>query len=262
MYEMKRYFLLIAVVLLGVGCSDDDSPQRSTITFEGEEWNAISASTYGEPYSSVMVADGYAWRDAATSLSSRALVDYTYGAYIRGGMLVSSYNTSDVATYGDYSKDLYVYNANSKSPTSGGGAEGSDNFLVVVGNYDDYSNGDERAEIFFADGVARTILDCQVNSTTYFLNVAQNGNAFSAPLSDDDVVELFATGYDAAGNQTATASMVLARKGKYITEWSAWDLSALGRVVKVRFNIKGGPMTEWGMTTPKYFAIDNINIEH
>lgn len=259
---MKRFLLVIAVALLGAGCSRDDSPPRTTITFEGDEWSALSASTYGEPYSSVMVADGYAWRDAETSLSSRALVDYTYGAYIRGGMLISSYNSNDIATYGDYSKDLYVYNAASKSLTSGGGAAGSDNFLVVVGNYDDYSNGDERAEIFFADGRERRILSCQVNSTTYFLNIVQNGNDFSAPLSDADVVEIFATGYDAAGNQTATASMVLARKGEYISSWTGWDLSALGSVVKVRFNIKGGPMTEWGMTTPKYFAIDNITIEH
>ncbi|MBO4994202.1 MAG: DUF4465 domain-containing protein, partial [Alistipes sp.] len=95
----------------------------------------------------------------------------------------------------------------------------------------------------------------------YFLNIAQNGNPFSAPLAEGDVVEIFATGYDSTGAETATASMVLARKGSYITEWTEWDLSSLGRVAKVRFNIKGGPATEWGMTTPKYFAIDNIAIE-
>jgi hypothetical protein len=262
MKNISLFVLGLAASLLSACNEVDDSRPRSVVTFEGESWNALSAVAYGEAYSSAMVADGYEWRDEASSLSSRALVDYTYGAYIRGGMLVSSYNSDDVATYGDYSKDLYVYNPSPSSTTQGGGAEGSDNFLIVVGNYDDFSNGDERAEFFFADGQERKILECQVNSTTYFLNIAQNGNPFSAPLAEDDRVVISATGYDSSGVETATVTKTLARKGEYIKQWTPWDLSALGRVVKVRFNIEGGPMTEWGMTTPKYFAIDNIAIEH
>ena len=262
MKNISLFVLGLAASLLSACNRVDDSRPRSVVTFEGESWNALSAVAYGEAYSSAMVADGYEWRDEASSLSSRALVDYTYGAYIRGGMLVSSYNSDDVATYGDYSKDLYVYNPSPSSTTQGGGAEGSDNFLIVVGNYDDFSNGDERAEFFFADGQERKILSCQVNSTTYFLNIAQNGNPFSAPLGDDDEIVISATGYDSSGVETATVTKTLARKGEYVKQWTQWDLSALGRVVKVRFNIEGGPMTEWGMTTPKYFAIDNIAIEH
>lgn len=261
---MKKNFYLLATLAMMTfaGCSDGDNDNsRVTIDFEGAEWSALSASTIGEPYSSAVVANGYEWQDARTTLASRALVDYTYGAYIRGGMLLSSYNSNDIATYGDYSKDLYVYNPSSTSPTQGGGADGSDNFLIVVGNYDDYSNGDERAEMFFADGRERRILGCEVNSTTYFLNIAKNGNPFSAPLAEGDEVKISITGYNSSGEQTATVSKVLARKGQYIEKWTSMNLAKLGKVVKVRFNITGGPMTEWGMTTPKYFAIDNIVVE-
>lgn len=260
---MKKIFLFALGVATTVltACSDEQTPNSYTLDFEGEQWNTISAVAVGDAYSSNVVANGYEWADGQTSLTSRALVDYTYGAYIRGGMLLSSYNSDDVATYGDYSKDLYVYNPSPTSITKGGGYGGSDNFLIVVGNYDDFSNGDERAEMFFSDGRARQIKGCYVNSTTYFLNIAQNGNAFSAPLGEQDEVVISATGYDSSGAETATISFTLARKGDYITRWTAWDMQALGKVVKVRFNIEGGPMTEWGMTTPKYFAIDNIVIE-
>ena len=132
MKNISLFVLGLAASLLSACNEVDDSRPRSLVTFEGESWNALSAVAYGEPYSSALVADGYEWRDEASSLSSRALVDYTYGAYIRGGMLVSSYNSDDVATYGDYSKDLYVYNSASTSPTQGGGAGGSDNFLIVL----------------------------------------------------------------------------------------------------------------------------------
>lgn len=262
---MKKNFFSLAILAMMAfaGCSDSDNDNsRVTIDFEGAEWTALSATTIGEPYSSAVVANGYEWQDPLTTLSSRALVDYSYGAYIRCGVLLSSYNSDDITTYGDYSKDLYLYNPSSVSTTSGGGYAGSDNFLVVVGNYDDFASDDELAEMHFADGRARLIKGCYVNSTTYFLNVVQNGNpSIAAPLGEDDEIVISATGYDSTGAETATVRKTLARKGEYITEWSAWDLQALGRVVKVRFNIKGGPMTEWGMTTPKYFAIDNIVVE-
>ena len=260
---MKRIFLL-ALLFAAVGCTGvDDSHPRETVHFEGEEWSAYSATTAGVKYSSDLVAGGYKWCDKRTTLTSEALVDNTYGyAYIRGGMLVSSYNSADIKTYGDYSKDLYVYCATSSSEVKGGGNNGSDRFAIVVGNYDSTTNSEVSAEMYFADGYARQIQGCYVNSTTYFLNVAQNGNpSIAAPLGDDDEIVISATGFDSSGAETATVRMTLARKNQYIKQWTSWDLRDLGKVVKVRFNVEGGPKTEWGMTTPKYFAIDDIVVE-
>lgn len=260
---MKRFFLF-AMLLAVAACSNskDNSKPRFGINFEGEQWDALSATTAGVSYSSDLVAKGYEWRDEFSSLSSKALVDDTYGyAYILSGMLVSSYNSSDINTYGDYTKDLYVYCATSTSPTEGGGNNGSDNFLIVVGNYNDSSNDDEHAEIFFADGVERRFLSCHVNSTTYFLNIVKNGNPYSPALGEGDEIIISATGYDSSGAKTGTVTMPFARKGWYVTRWTAWDLSPLGKVASIKFNVTGGPTTEWGMTTPKYFAIDDFTIE-
>ena len=259
MKKIFRFALCLATLALSA-CSNDDEPKQYTIDFEGNEWNALSAVSFDKPYSSGVVSDGYEWRDSATTLSSRALVDYTYGAYIRVGTILSSYNTNDLDAHGDSTQDLYVYNSASQSLTKGGGYGGSDNFLVVIGSWD--PSDEALPEIFFADGYARQIKGCYVNSTTYFLNVAQNGNPpIAAPLGEGDEIVISATGYDSSGSQTAIVRMTLSRKNQYIKQWTSWDLSALGKVVKVRFNVEGGPMTEWGMTTPKYFAIDNIVIE-
>ena len=259
---MKRLFLF-ALLLATVACTNtDDNTKTIILDFEGAGWNALSATTAGAEYSSDLVTGGYAWMDAGSGLASEALIDDSYGyTYIRSGMLVSSYNSAAYATYGDYSKDLYVYNPDSNSTTSGGGYDGSDNFLIVVGNYDETSNGDERAEMHFADGKARKVLGCYVNYTTYFLNIAKNGNPFSPALAEGDAIKLTATGYNAIGAETGSAYMTFARWDHFIEDWTAWDLSALGEVVSIKFNITGGPATEWGMTTPKYFAIDNITIE-
>ena len=259
---MKRLFTL-ALLFAAVACTKNEDNNRSiTIDFEGTGWNALSATTAGKEYSSDIVAGGYKWSDTASGLTSEALIDDSYGyTYIRSGMLVSSYNSAAYATYGDYTKDLYVYNPDSASTTSGGGHNGSDNFLIVVGNYNSIANSDDLAEMYFADGKARKVLGCYVNYTTYFLNIAKNGNPYSPALAEGDTIKLTATGYNAIGAETGSAEMTFARWDHFIEDWTAWDLSALGEVVTIKFNLTGGPTTEWGMTTPKYFAIDDITIE-
>ena len=266
---MKRFFMMMAIAATMVAltsCSDDDGPQinRVVVDFEGTEWSAFNAATLGKSYSSELMTEGYVWRDKATSLTMEpifsAYEDYKFYA---GGFSVSSYNTADCATYGSYEYDLYLYNSLSRNSTQGGGHNGSNNFIVGYGNLDSLvpEEPDARPTLYFADGVARAIKGCYVASTSYFVNVANNGNAFAEKLGDNDEVKLYATGYDAAGRVTGQAEMSFARKGRLTTEWTAWDLSALGKVVKVQFNILGGPSTPYGMTTPKYFAIDDITIE-
>jgi hypothetical protein len=113
----------------------------------------------------------------------------------------------------------------------------------------------------FADGKPRTIRECWVNSTSYFVNIAENGNAFSPAMKEGEEIRLYATGYDAQGREGRTVEFSFARKGALIKEWTRWDLASLGEVVSIKFNIKGGNTDEWGMTTPKYFAIDHIVVE-
>lgn len=260
---MKK-LLFFALALVAVACSDEDNdPQREWVTVDFEQNNfkqmtATSPSTWG------YVTKGYGWTDAATSLQHEAKFtsDYGYDMFA-GGFVVSSYNTSDVTRFGTYEYDLYAYNAKNADSTKGGGAGGSDTFLISYGNYEPAVDAelDMRPTITFKDGRARMVKGCQVNSTSYFVNIAENGNPYSPALKDGEEVKIYATGYDAAGREGKTAEMTLARKGKIVKQWTAWDLTSLGEVVSIKFNIRGGNTDEWGMTTPKYFAIDNIVVE-
>ena len=265
---MKRFFSVLAVaaaVIAMVGCSKDEEPKTNSVVvdFEGAEYDAFNASLVGKCYSSELVTENYVWRDGETSLACEPIFsDYDGYKYFAGGFSVSSYNTADLAVYGSYEYDLYLYNARSQNPVKGGGRNGSNNFIVAYGNLDTVEGSiDARPTLHFADGVARTIKGCYVASTSYFVNVATNGNSFAEKLGKVDQVRLYATGYDAAGKITGQCEMNFARKGQLTTEWTAWDLSALGEVVSVRFNILGGPTTPYGMTSPKYFAIDDITVE-
>lgn len=255
--------LLLAAMLASCN-NDDDDPRRETITFEGSSWAPYVASTLGKTYSGDVGSSSYSWTDAATSLTSPMIVSkYGDSEFFSGGFVLSSYNSADESTYGDYATDLYLYNPASADNLRGGGRNGSDNFLVGYGNLDPTQPGsdDYRPELKFSDGVARTIVGCYVNSTCYFYNAVKNGNRFSPALDDDDEVVITATGYDADGRTTGTAKTVIARKGGFVTSWQAWSLSALGKVVSVKFGLSGGPASEYGMTVPTYYALDDITVE-
>ena len=67
---------------------------------------------------------------------------------------------------------------------TGGGRNGSDNFLTTFGYLDfDFPYGDGRPILEFADNKARTIRSLYVNSTCYFYSVATSGNGLSPELT-------------------------------------------------------------------------------
>lgn len=67
----------------------------------------------------------------------------------------------------------------------------------------------------------------------------------TAPAGKDDWVKLVAIGYDEDGKEVATRpEFYLVGAEGNILEWTKWDLSALGKVVKIDFNVTGSMITD------------------
>lgn len=257
MKKMRLIAALFAAAAMFAGCSENGPDKEiAVVTFEGSAWTPFVASTFDATYSGTVATEDYVWEDGETSLTGPNIFS---GGYFSGGWVVSSYNSNDLTTYGGYDNDLYVYNASSENATTRGGHNSSDNFLIGYGNKSDW--GDFRPSLKFADGKARVVCGCYVNSTCYFLNIAQNGNYSSPAIGDGQKVEIHATGYDADGNETGTVTMLFAEKGKMITAWTPWDLSSLGEVVEVKFDMTGNVENDYGFAMPTYYAIDDVTVE-
>lgn len=262
---MKRFFYLLIVAAFAAACDKNETSleifKRATISFEGDAWSSVVAAN---PSSFDFMSEDYVWEDNTTTLTSRPkFTTSEWGNFYGGGCTLSNYGSNDLAAKGSYAYDLYVYNTSAEDARSGCGAGGSDNFLVFYGNHDENVAGDVdcRPEIYFHDGKPRIIESCQINSTTYFVNIVEKGNEFSPKLAEGEKITVYATGLDAEGKTTATATFTLATYGSTVKQWTTWDLSALGEVVRVRFNILGGYSNDYGMTTPKYFAFDDIKVK-
>ncbi len=264
---MKRLFFFLIAAVVAVACDENTTSleifKRVTVDFEGPAWSGVIATNSS---SFDFMTEDYVWEDQTTSLSSRPkFTTSEWGSYYGGGCTVSNYGSGNLADKGSYAYDLYVYNSEAMDARTGCGADGSDNFLVFYGNLETLAavvGVDCRPEIYFRDGKARIIEQCMVNTTTYFVNVVEYGNEFSPALTeDDDDIVISATGFDAEGRQTATAEFTLATYGSTVKQWTPWDLTSLGEVVRVSFNILGGHTDDYGMTSPKYFALDNISLK-
>lgn len=263
---MKKIFFALALGAMVAACSPDnngnevsgDDTTRYVCDFEGPGWNAIidNPQYNGER---LYKGETYSWYDPCTDLEHsnsaggyewEGVYYYTASAF----MAVSNYLSTDYAENGSSMEQLTVY----------GSAMHSGSNCAVCNGYKS-KWGDNRPTLSFRNEAAY-IESVWVANTTYFYNVALNGNGFAEPLVTESVW-VCATGYtlDAEGNEVEGSSLdfFLYKEGKDALDggWKKWDLSSLGKVNKVKFDVQwNGEGGADAFMHPAYFALDDITV--
>ena len=229
-----------------------------TLTFEGNYWtNLISDGEYG-------YGNGQDnWYDEGnTELRFNTNPSALFPGY--GGHAISKYVGSDWETDGNSNHDLQAYNVS-------GGANGSTNFCVHFGYLDDSGMGmmNELVGIEFGDDKAHVIESMYVTNTTYVYNQLQALDPFTGVqnyvINDNATFKIVAYGYDDVDAEddeyVSSSEFYLLNTGKnFVTNWTKWDLSSLGKVAAVRFNFVGSDdmYGDYGLGIPGYFAYDDV----
>ncbi|MCD8103376.1 MAG: DUF4988 and DUF4465 domain-containing protein [Alistipes sp.] len=257
-----------------------DTYELKIVDFEGSYWDALIDSPqydgpllYGSGESSQSTLVDYKWYDQGnTELASHLLgnngyyeysgykIPYTSYTYSGGGEAISNYTGQAVESAGFY-EQLSIPNAS--------GRRGSANFAVHYGYSHIDSEGNPNPEtlpaIYFEDGTARVVDHMWVTSTSYFLNSVTNGDYLLGALTG--TVEITAIGWPTAtadDTQKKKATFTLADgQNGLIRDWTKWDLSGLGAVVKIEFNMDGTPADNYAdgsFARPAYFAYDDIAV--
>ncbi len=284
---MKKFTLLFAL-LISAMCMAQDYELR-VLTFEDKDvkegWSSVveKASKWSDVIDPVQQMGEmlygenngggseqiYSWYDGGNTFLFSELLDAwgTY-AFYSGGEAVSHYCSKNYEDYGNYMYQLTVYrpNGSNEISTSGGGHNGSNNFCIHFGYIDDTGYGvAEVPSVKFNDGVARVIDHVYVCLTTYLYNVLLNGNSLSGAMGDDGKFYVEARGFAKADDEQPTkkVSMCVADKNGIITDWTKWDLSGLGAIEKLEFNMYGegtGMDNNYGLSQPAYFAWDDMAV--
>ncbi|MBQ0075243.1 MAG: DUF4465 domain-containing protein [Prevotella sp.] len=246
----------------------EDEDYKGDVNFAGKkDWSSLvdepqygGPLLYGESGMGVFEEkDAYKWTDEGHTMLHN-IISEGWGSwcYWTGGHAISHYVSGNIESHGDFNSQLTVYKKDVEGlQTTGGGHNGSDNFAVHYGYHDNSGYSAETSPVLsFSDGVARVIDHMYVNNICYSLNVYCEGNGLSAKIGDDDWVKIVATADN--GN---TAEFYLCNGPKNIvTDWTKWDLSVLGEVKSVEFNITGSSDNGFGFSLPAYFAYDDVAV--
>ncbi|MBR4154544.1 MAG: DUF4465 domain-containing protein [Paludibacteraceae bacterium] len=217
-----------------------------------------------EQYGGDLTYNGYAgggtyyWYDEGnTELFHSFTTPYWGGGHAISNYVLDSYSTLPNDKWGWYEVQF---------SNMLGGNNGSKNFCVHNG-YIDFFNSTLYAAALptleFADGVERVIDHMYVTNICYVLNSLTYGDGFNSAANDTTEFRIVAFGFDAEGNQTGSTVFKLCEgKDKILNEWKKWDLSVLGKVAKVSFNMNAtaDQSGSYGLNAPAYFAYDDVAV--
>ena len=283
-----------AIVKINVAAGEWEIEMR-TLTFEDEDtmFEAYECEFYYpmmgygdymtvEKWSDYIPRDGqygnghgaYEWHDAGNTELAFVKPEIESWWGISGHAGISDYvgTDEDIDQYVDdnflFMIDLQAYNVK-------GGANGSKNFCSQYGYLDpeeyatQYSPEGVLPGLQFYDEVPRVIDHMYVTNTTYAYGVITHGECDfggSYEYTDESTFKVVAYGYDSFDDDEPTiAEFYLLNTGKRIvTDWTKWDLTSLGEVVRVEFNLVAcyEGYGRYGLVIPAYFAYDDITVQY
>ena len=263
-HDVRAFKISLEVADIRVLTFEDEDYKGDGNMLGQKNWSSlIDSPQYGGPllYPN-STARIYNWYDQSnTELASQFVNQWGDGNFWGGGIVISNY-VDETITSGDYMHQLSVYWS---APNGNGGNGGSRNFAVQNG-YKDLKPGQSAynnilPRLFFKDGKARIIKSMMVNVTTYFVNCWVNGNGLTDPAGPDSYFKIVTHAYGPDGKELdAHPEFVLARGDQVIEKWEKFDLSSLGPVTAISFNLVCPVDNGSGMSQPAYFAIDDITV--
>jgi hypothetical protein len=104
-----------------------------------------------------------------------------------------------------------------------------------------------------------------ITNSAYAYTSMLNGDGFAKKFGVGDWFKLTITGFNANDEKTGTKEYYLAdlrdadtTKHYILDTWKWVDLSSLGEVKSLRFDLSSSDVGQWGMNTPAYVCIDNL----
>lgn len=102
--------------------------------------------------------------------------------------------------------------------------------------------------------------EVQICQNVHTLQAITKGMSPARVFTDKDTLTLVISGFDALYQETQSVEYHLAVNGKYNKGWEKVDLSSIGKCWGLSFRMKSTDVSQWGINTPTYFAMDALQI--
>ena len=232
---MKKSFLFVAALALTfAACQPSyDVEDKTVATFEEAAVSpAAPESVWHLPQTGTFESGNFVFTQEV-SVSE-------WGTYYYGN-IVTNKTTNEYK--GDFQNDM----------SAKGGAHGGKNFVVWTGSYTGL------------DGIklkqAAVVPGFFVCNTPWVVDAIKNGDGMSTVqggFGDDDWFLLTISGALDGKAVNTTVEFYLAKGKEYVSDWTYVDLSKLGKIDELHFALSGTKKNDYGLTTPAYFAFDDL----
>ncbi|WP_090247488.1 T9SS type A sorting domain-containing protein [Lishizhenia tianjinensis] len=236
---MKKFYLMAALVL-GAGFTQ----AQNQVTVDFESLTLPTADTF------------YVFTDSYAPFTENGV---TFGANL------GSWGTAHGFVYSNMTDVTTAGYTNPYSAFAGEGANGSEQYAVF--NNTDTLWFEEERILVGADFVNNTYAGISMRDGDQFAK--QFGSTTNADGVDDgtngeDFFFVRIYGWDANFDIVDSVDVYLAdfrgtdAQDYILDEWTTFDLSALSGSMALTFGFQSSDVGQWGMNTPAYFAIDNL----
>ena len=186
-----------------------------------------------------------------------------------GGWIFTNYNYTSWGYWGGFTAsnrtDLNQSGMDAQYTAAAGcGYDGSSQYAVA------YTMG-VQTEVSAADGQSHTVTGCYVTNNLWTYQDILQGGYGEPPYggttgNDPDWFKVTATGKNASGQVVGTLDFYLAdyrfsnnEEDYVLNTWEWFDLSPLGSVATISFDLSSSRGSGYNMITPAYFCMDNFN---
>jgi hypothetical protein len=257
---MKTKFFAIAAIACGIvmsmtSCtSNNDMPvvkKTATISFEGQTVNADGFWIGAAEGNSYSYSDD--WGGTTTTYTDNVYKEGPVTFPVTYNLYTSAYGTSDFwSGFAISNRTATTFDAATMTPDQynnvTGKAHGGNQFCVVT------TYGET---ITVPDAVVKGLW---FTNSSYTANSILHGDSYSGGAFDaTDWLKCTITGKTAQGTESSV-EIDLAKDGDYVKTWQYCDLTSLGKVVELSFAFTGSRTGEYGLNTPAYICIDDIEI--
>lgn len=187
------------------------------------------------------------------------------GSFTSGGFVFQNDYNADWDSWSGFAASTVTDNqtagwSNQYSAVTGSGAIQTEAYAVA------YVTG--YSEVDFSE---TTVSGFYITNATYPYFSMKDGDSFSKKFggtngTDPDWFKVTIAGISEQGDTTGTIDYYLAdfrsentSEDYIVNNWQWVDISELGSISKLRFSLSSSDNGDWGMNTPAYFCIDQLN---
>ncbi len=199
-----------------------------------------------------------------TGNTEQEMSEFYSGSFKFNNYYFPSYNSWGNFGYSNETSTSYNSLDDQFHSTVGSGANNTETYGVVYVAY-----GNPEIELTNTQE-GEQLTGCYFTNTAYAASSMEYGDAFAGDaFTYGDYLKLVINGYNSAGESTRSIDFYLADyrsenadEHYILKDWKWVDLSVFGAVQKLTFRISGSRNNDYGLLTPGYVCIDELNGAH